>query len=96
MDAIQVVLTTVLICWLFLRFAAQDEERQRLVDFAADHGVELSDARAARAAVAGTADRLRDRILREQTDTIEQATDPSDQPAERVDQPAEPIGQPTT
>jgi cytochrome c oxidase assembly factor CtaG len=96
MDAIQVVLTTVLICWLFLRFAAQDEERQRLVDFAADHGVELSDARAARAAVAGTADRLRDRILREQTDTVEQATDPSDQPAERVDQPAEPIGQPTT
>jgi cytochrome c oxidase assembly factor CtaG len=63
MMIVQIFLTTVLLCWLFLRFAAQDEERQELVDLAADHGVTLSDERAARAARAGAADRLRARLL---------------------------------
>ena len=59
----QIILTTVLLGWIFYRFARQDEERQSLLDLAAEHGVELSDERAKRAALAGTTDRLRDRIL---------------------------------
>jgi putative membrane protein len=59
----QIVLTTLLLGWLFYRFAQQDEERQELLDFAAEHGVELSDERAARAARAGRGKLLRERIL---------------------------------
>jgi cytochrome c oxidase assembly factor CtaG len=57
------ILTIVLLGWLFFRFAKQDEERQSLLDLAAQRGIELSDERAARAAKAGTADQLRERIL---------------------------------
>jgi putative membrane protein len=57
------ILTILLLGWLFFRFAKQDEERQSLLDLAAREGVELSDERAARAAKAGTADQLRERIL---------------------------------
>jgi cytochrome c oxidase assembly factor CtaG len=63
MDIVQILLTTMLVCWLFLRFAKRDEERQALMDLAADRGIELSNARAARAAVAGTTERLRERLL---------------------------------
>lgn len=59
----EMLLTTLLLAWLFYRFAKQDEERQELMDLAAEHGVELSEDRAARAAAAGHADRLRERIL---------------------------------
>lgn len=59
----QIILTTMLLGWLFFRFAHQDEERQALLDLAHDHGVELSHERAARAAAAGTSDRLRERLL---------------------------------
>ncbi len=59
----QIILTTVLLGWLFYRFARQDEERQALLDLAAAHGVELSNERATRAAQAGAGDRLRERIL---------------------------------
>jgi cytochrome c oxidase assembly factor CtaG len=59
----QILLTTLLLGWIFYRFARQDEERQALLDFAAQHGVELSDDRAKRAAQAGAADRLRERII---------------------------------
>jgi cytochrome c oxidase assembly factor CtaG len=62
MMIIQVVLTTLLLGWLFMRFAKQDEERQELLDMAARQGVELSNERAARAAAAGTADRIRERL----------------------------------
>jgi cytochrome c oxidase assembly factor CtaG len=48
--------------WLFLEWAKQDTERQRLMDLAQDHGVELSDARASRAAAAGQGARLEERI----------------------------------
>jgi cytochrome c oxidase assembly factor CtaG len=61
----QIILTVVLLGWLFLRFAAQDDERQALLDLATEHGVALSDQRAARAAAAGTGARLRDRVLGE-------------------------------
>ena len=61
----QLLLTVALLAWLFLRFAAQDEERQSLLDLAAERGRPLSDARAARAAEAGVAPRLRERLLAE-------------------------------
>jgi len=63
----QIILTTLLLGWLFYRFAAQDEERQQLVDLAADRGLDLSDARAERAVRAGAGRRLRARILSEDT-----------------------------
>jgi putative membrane protein len=59
------VLTVLLLAWLFFRFATRDEQRQELVDLAAEHGVSLSDERAARAAAAGETARLRERILNE-------------------------------
>lgn len=57
------LLTVILLAWLFYRFAVQDEQRQELVDLAEERGVALSDERARRAAAAGEADRLRERIL---------------------------------
>ncbi len=61
----QSILTLLVFGWLFYRFAIQDEERQALLDLAADRGVELSPARAVRAAQAGSAasERLRERIM---------------------------------
>ncbi|HET8593586.1 MAG TPA: cytochrome c oxidase assembly protein [Solirubrobacterales bacterium] len=50
------------LAWLFLLWAKQDSERQRLVDLAESRGVPLSDARAARAAAAGQGARLEERI----------------------------------
>src|SRR2546423_1738306 len=51
--------------WLFLQWAQQDTERQRLLDLAESRGVPLSDARAARAAAAGQGARLEERIKTE-------------------------------
>jgi cytochrome c oxidase assembly factor CtaG len=59
----QMFLTILLLGWLFYRFALQDEQRQALLDLATRRGVELSDDRAARAAAAGTSERLRRRLL---------------------------------
>lgn len=59
----QMIVTILLLGWLFYRFAVSDEERQKLLDLAAAEGVELSEERAARAAEAGAGDRLRKRIL---------------------------------
>jgi cytochrome c oxidase assembly factor CtaG len=59
----EMLLTTLLLGWLFYRFARQDEERQALLDFASEHGVELSNERASRAARAGRGALLRERIL---------------------------------
>jgi putative membrane protein len=59
----EMILTTLLLGWLFFRFARQDEERQSLLDLADEHGFELSEERAARAARAGRGDALRERIL---------------------------------
>ncbi len=58
------LLTLGLFCWLFLRAAGESEERQNLLDFAHDHGVELSDERAARAVAAGRGEDLRRRVER--------------------------------
>ena len=63
----QIVLTTILLGWLFYRFAIRDEERQSLLDLASHQGVELSDQRAARAAAAGATARLRERLVAQGT-----------------------------
>lgn len=60
----QMFLTILLLGWLFYRFAIQDEQRQALLDLAAQRGIELSDKRAGRAAAAGTSEQLRERLLR--------------------------------
>jgi len=52
------------LAWLFLLWAKQDTERQRLMDLAESRGVPLSDARAARAAASGQGARLEERIRR--------------------------------
>jgi cytochrome c oxidase assembly factor CtaG len=59
----EMILTIILLGWLFYRFAVQDEQRQTLLDLAARRGIELREARAARAAAAGRADLLRERLL---------------------------------
>ena len=56
------ILTLCLFCWLFLRAAREGEERQALLDWAQQRGVELSDARAARAVAAGRGAELRRRL----------------------------------
>jgi hypothetical protein len=56
------ILTLILFGWLFLRTASEGEERQSLLDFATTQGLELSDARAARAVAAGRGADLRRRL----------------------------------
>jgi putative membrane protein len=56
------ILTICLFCWLFLRTARESEERQDLLDFAHSRGVELTEARAARAVAAGRGAELRKRL----------------------------------
>jgi cytochrome c oxidase assembly factor CtaG len=59
----QMILTILLLGWLFYRFVIQDEQRQSLLDLASRRGVELTDERAARAAASGRAADLRKRLL---------------------------------
>jgi cytochrome c oxidase assembly factor CtaG len=61
----QSILTICLFGWLFMRAAAEGEEKQELLEWAAARGFELSDKRAARAVAAGRADELRERLARE-------------------------------
>ena len=62
------LLTVALFGWLFARAAAEGEERQELIEFAAGRGVELSEQRAARAVSAGRAEALRRRIAGDPSD----------------------------
>jgi putative membrane protein len=62
------MLTLGLFCWLFLRAARESEERQDLLDLATAQGVELTEARAARAVAAGRGADLRRRI--EEQDSV--------------------------
>jgi cytochrome c oxidase assembly factor CtaG len=57
------LLTIALFGWLFLRTAREGEERQELLDLAAEHGVALDERRAARAVAAGRGDELRRRLI---------------------------------
>lgn len=59
------LLTICLFAWLFMRAAAEGEEKQQLLDWASAHGVELSDKRAGRAVAAGRGAELRARLERE-------------------------------
>jgi putative membrane protein len=59
------ILTIFLFGWLFLRAAAEGEEKQDLLDWAAARDIELSDKRAGRAVAAGRGEELRERLERE-------------------------------
>jgi putative membrane protein len=59
------MLTIGLGAWLLLRWAKEDTARQDLLDLAERRGVPLSEERARRAAAAGQAEQLRERIERE-------------------------------
>jgi cytochrome c oxidase assembly factor CtaG len=56
------ILTLGLFAWLFLRTAAQSEERQELMDFAIANNYELDETRATRAVAAGRGAELRARL----------------------------------
>jgi putative membrane protein len=56
------LLTIGLFCWLFLKVAHENEQRQELLDYAAEHGFTLDEERAARAVAAGRGDELRERL----------------------------------
>jgi putative membrane protein len=51
------------LAWAFLKWAADTTERQRLLDLAEARGIELDEARAARAVAAGQAKHLEERLL---------------------------------
>jgi putative membrane protein len=68
-------LTIGLFCWLFLRVARENEERQALMDFAVQHDLELDDRRAARAVAAGRTEELWER-LRQRAAAAEQPISP--------------------
>jgi putative membrane protein len=53
-----------LFAWVFLRWARETEERQRLLDLAEARGVPLDEARAGRAVAAGQGSRLEERLRR--------------------------------
>ena len=61
------ILTLCLFAWLFLRSAREGQERQELLDLAAQGGVVLDERRAARAVAAGRGSELRRRIEEERT-----------------------------
>jgi putative membrane protein len=56
------LLTIGLFCWLFLRVANQNEERQALLDYADQHGLSLDESRAQRAVAAGRGQELMERL----------------------------------
>jgi len=57
------VVTLAVIAWAFLKWAADTTERQRLLDLAEARGIELDEARAARAVAAGQSKHLEERLL---------------------------------
>ena len=56
------ILTILLFGWIFMKAANEQEERQRLLEYAESLGVPLSRQRAARAVAAGRANELRTRL----------------------------------
>jgi putative membrane protein len=58
------IVTIVLFGWLFMKTAREAEERQLLLEYAQQHGLDLSEARAARAVRAGRGAELRRRLER--------------------------------
>jgi cytochrome c oxidase assembly factor CtaG len=84
----QMLLTLLLLGMMFYRLAMRDEARQGLVEFARDHGVELSDARARRAVAAGADDRLRARIEGHDTASGQRDSEPASLAPAHRDAPA--------
>jgi putative membrane protein len=56
------LLTIGLFCWLFLRVANQNEQRQEMLDYATEHGIALDERRAQRAVASGRGEELWDRL----------------------------------
>lgn len=56
------ILTICLFAWLFMRAAREWEQRDELLDFARDNGLELTPERAGRAVAAGRGEELRRRL----------------------------------
>jgi putative membrane protein len=56
------LLTIGLFCWLFLRVARENEQRQELLDYASQHGIVLDEHRAQRAVASGHGDELWERL----------------------------------
>jgi putative membrane protein len=56
--------TVAVLCWVLLRWAQRDTEKQGLLDLARERGIPLDEARAARAVAAGQGRRLRERLER--------------------------------
>jgi cytochrome c oxidase assembly factor CtaG len=56
------LVTLAVLTWAFLKWAADTTERQRLLDLAEARGIELDEARAARAVAAGQAKHLEERL----------------------------------
>jgi cytochrome c oxidase assembly factor CtaG len=56
------LLTIGLFCWLFLKVARENEQRQLLLDYASSHGIVLDEQRAARAVAAGREEELWERL----------------------------------
>ncbi len=56
------IVTLAVLAWALLRWAARDTEKQRLLELAAERGVELTPERAERAVTAGHGARLEERI----------------------------------
>ena len=56
------LVTLGVLAWLFLKWAEQDTERQRLIELAEERGVALPEGRAERAVAAGEGGRLEERI----------------------------------
>jgi putative membrane protein len=54
-----------LLAWLFIRWSKQVEERQALLDYAEDRGIELDEDRAERAVAAGRGAELAERLARQ-------------------------------
>jgi len=80
----EMILTILLLGWLFYRFALREEQRQALMDLASQSGIELSDDRAARAAAAGASDRLRERLLGVRAETSDSTSESPEPPGERA------------
>jgi putative membrane protein len=57
------IVTLAVLAWAFLKWAADTTERQRLLDLAEARGIQLDEARAARAVAAGQAKHLEERLL---------------------------------
>ena len=56
------IVTLAVLTWAFLKWASDTTERQRLLDLAEARGIELDEARAARAVAAGQGKRLEERL----------------------------------